>query len=78
MSQNLILDLDGTLIDAQSPTGANSALVLGRGAPAHVCGPELGHLRIYKRPGLDAFLDWCFDNFSSVGMQNRGTRTPFT
>lgn len=67
-SKNLILDLDGTLIDAQTPAGASSALILGRSAPAHVCGANLGHLRIYKRPGLDAFLEWCFHNFDNVGI----------
>jgi len=68
LSKNLILDLDGTLIDAQTPAGASSALILGRSPPAHICGPDLGHLRIYKRPGLDAFLEWCFDNFDNVGI----------
>ena len=65
--RNLILDLDGTLIDAQSPCGASSALVLGRGAPSHCCDAKFGHLRIFKRPGLETFLNWCFENFDNVG-----------
>lgn len=67
-SKNLILDLDGTLIDAQSPAGASAALILGRVAPVHVCGAKLGELRIYKRPYLDAFLEWCFQHFDNVGI----------
>lgn len=65
--KNIILDLDATLIDTQSLVGARSALVLGKGVPTHTCGSDLGHLCIFKRPGVDAFIEWCFKNFENVG-----------
>lgn len=65
--KNIIFDLDGTLIDAQFPIGAKAAFVLGAPAPVHVCGANLQYIHVYKRPGLDQFLDWCFDNFENVG-----------
>lgn len=65
---NIILDLDGTLIDAQYPAGAKAAVAAGVAAPRHVCGKRLANLHIYKRPGLDDFLEFCFDNFANVGL----------
>eukprot|EP00210_Caulerpa_lentillifera_P001319 g1269.t1 len=66
--KNIIFDLDGTLIDAQFPAGAKAALVLGARAPVHVCGSQLAFLHVYKRPGLDQFLTWCFENFENIGI----------
>eukprot|EP00210_Caulerpa_lentillifera_P008631 g8234.t1 len=66
--KNIIFDLDGTLIDAQYPAGAKAAFVLGAPAPVHVCGAHLQYIHVYKRPGLDQFLQWCFDNFDNVGI----------
>jgi len=68
--KNIIFDLDGTLIDVQSTVGASTALVLGKGVPAHICNADFAGLRIYKRPGLDDLLDWCFSNFDNVGKQH--------
>lgn len=65
---NIIFDLDNTLIDAQYSMGGRAAFVMGRQGPAHICGKELCNLYIYKRPGVDDFLEWCFQNFDNVGM----------
>lgn len=65
---NIILDLDGTLIDTQFPVGAQAAFVLGAPGPKHVCKGKLEGLHIYKRPGLDEFLQFCFTNFQHVGL----------
>lgn len=67
MKTNIIFDLDNTLIDAQYVLGAKRAFVLGRQGPTHVCGKELCNAHIYKRPGVEAFLEWCFENFENVG-----------
>lgn len=65
---NIIFDLDNTLIDAQYSMGGKAAFVMGRQGPAHVCGKELCNLYIYKRPGVDDLLEWCFQNCENVGM----------
>ncbi|GMH40593.1 hypothetical protein BSKO_08497 [Bryopsis sp. KO-2023] len=65
---NIIFDLDSTLIDAQYSMGGKAAFVMGRQGPAHVCGKELCNLYIYKRPGVDDLLEWCFQNCENVGM----------
>lgn len=65
---NVIFDLDGTLIDCQYPAGAMAAIAAGGPGPKHVCGESLGNLRVYKRPGLDELLEFCFENFRNVGL----------
>lgn len=65
--KNLILDLDGTLIDSQFKPGAQAALVMGGPMPKHICDKNLAELHMYKRPGLVEFLNWCFDTFENVG-----------
>lgn len=72
--KHIVLDLDGTLVftrsigspcygqcDPPSPLGA---------LPDFTCD---GYLATYKRPGLDAFLDFCFDRFASVSLWTAGT-----
>lgn len=66
---NIILDLDETLIDTQFPAGARTAFLMGSAAPKHVCKKgQLEGLHIYKRPGLDEFLQFCFTKFQHVGL----------
>ena len=62
----LVLDLDRTLIRTFEPKEPQE------GRPKRECDFKLGDLQVYKRPGLDDFLNYSRENFT-LGVWSHGT-----
>lgn len=63
--KTLVLDLDRTLIYADEPLGRQHDILVGD--------PDFP-LGVYKRPGLDKFLIYCFSKFE-VGVWSQAPKT---
>lgn len=61
----LVLDLDMTLIRSFEPKDEDKR-------PKRDCDFRIGNLQVYKRPGLDAFLNYSRENFT-LGVWSHGT-----
>lgn len=64
---HLVLDIDGTLVHT---VAQHESMIFGE--------PDYEefdlHLCSYKRPGLDAFIEFCFTHFQSVSLWTAGTQ----
>jgi len=64
---HLVLDIDGTLVHT---VAQHEGMIFGEPDYEDM---EL-HLCSYKRPGLDKFIEFCFQNFQSVSLWTAGTQ----
>ena len=64
----LVLDLDETLVHSVG-FGFEEERSL-RDAHFHVDDGDIG---VYRRPGVEEFLDWCLEKFAAVGIWTAGT-----
>ena len=64
----LVLDLDETLIHTRVP---GEEVYPDRPADFWL---DDGYYFVYRRPGVENFLSWCFDNFREVALWTAGTR----